>query len=60
VRLECPTCKTVLEDVPDDYPPRPFCSGRCKLVDLHAWLNEEYRVSEPLPADADDDQRRLN
>lgn len=29
----------------------PFCSGRCKMVDLGRWLNEEYRVSEPLSPD---------
>lgn len=49
MRLECPICKAVLPDVADDYPSRPFCSPRCKLADLHNWLNEEYKVSEPLP-----------
>jgi len=34
VRIVCPICKTVLENAPDDYEPRPFCSARCKLVDL--------------------------
>ena len=24
---------------------RPFCSERCKLIDLGAWANEEYRVA---------------
>ncbi|HAK32599.1 MAG TPA: DNA gyrase inhibitor YacG, partial [Acinetobacter radioresistens] len=23
---------------------RPFCSERCKMIDLGAWANEEYRV----------------
>lgn len=49
MRLECPICKAVLPDVADDYPTRPFCSPRCKLADLHNWLSEEYKVSEPLP-----------
>lgn len=26
----------------------PFCSPRCKQVDLGRWLNEEYRISRPL------------
>ena len=26
----------------------PFCSQRCKLIDLGKWLGEEYAVSEPL------------
>ncbi len=24
---------------------RPFCSERCKLIDLGAWASEEYRVA---------------
>lgn len=32
----------------------PFCSPRCKQVDLGKWLNEEYRVpSEEGPSDED-------
>jgi endogenous inhibitor of DNA gyrase (YacG/DUF329 family) len=54
-------CKKVIEDAPADYAPRPFCSARCKLADLHNWLSEEYRVSEPLPLQtAEDDRRKLN
>jgi len=26
---------------------RPFCSERCKLIDLHNWLSERYRISAP-------------
>jgi len=28
---------------------RPFCSERCKLIDLGRWAAEDYRVPEPLP-----------
>jgi endogenous inhibitor of DNA gyrase (YacG/DUF329 family) len=36
---------------------RPFCSERCKLLDLSRWLDGAYRVpAEPVPAgDADED-----
>jgi endogenous inhibitor of DNA gyrase (YacG/DUF329 family) len=51
MRIECPICHAVLTDVPADFPTRPFCSPRCKLADLHNWLTEEYRVSEPVPLD---------
>ena len=46
VRITCPICKTVLENAPEDphKQPRPFCSARCKLVDLGNWLNESYRI----------------
>jgi uncharacterized protein len=48
MNIRCPTCGKQLTDVPRDYPPRPFCSQRCKLADLNSWLNEAYRISEPL------------
>lgn len=32
-------------------PTGPFCSSRCKLVDLGKWLGEEYKISEPLRPD---------
>jgi hypothetical protein len=44
VRIVCPICKTVLENAPEDFEPRPFCSPRCKLIDLGNWLNESYRI----------------
>jgi endogenous inhibitor of DNA gyrase (YacG/DUF329 family) len=28
----------------------PFCSARCKAADLAKWLNEEYKISAPLPS----------
>lgn len=31
-----------------DVPHFPFCSERCKLIDLGAWLDEEYRIEEPV------------
>lgn len=48
VRITCPTCKRLL-CVPTGDPagrPKffPFCSERCKLVDLNAWLDADYRI----------------
>jgi endogenous inhibitor of DNA gyrase (YacG/DUF329 family) len=48
MKIVCPTCQRQLDDVPADFEPRPFCSIRCKHVDLSHWLAEKYRVSEPL------------
>jgi uncharacterized protein len=39
----CPTCGKPAA-YSQDNPYRPFCSERCKLVDLGAWANENYRV----------------
>jgi uncharacterized protein len=40
-KFRCPTCGK-----PADYDGRffPFCSERCKLVDLGRWFNEEYSI----------------
>lgn len=32
-----------------DLPHFPFCSERCKLLDLGGWLNEEHRISGEEP-----------
>jgi endogenous inhibitor of DNA gyrase (YacG/DUF329 family) len=39
----CPTCDRPAAPR-DANAAFPFCSSRCKLVDLGKWLNEEYRV----------------
>jgi endogenous inhibitor of DNA gyrase (YacG/DUF329 family) len=47
--LACPICrKTVTYAQVDEVPYRPFCSHRCKMIDLGRWLNEEYRVTEEI------------
>jgi len=40
--LRCPNCKT---EVARDNPFLPFCSERCRMVDLYRWLEGEYRVA---------------
>ncbi len=50
--LECPICqRTVTYTSKEEVPFRPFCSQRCKLVDLGRWLTEEYRISEEISPD---------
>jgi uncharacterized protein len=43
--LRCPICKTV---VPLDSPDAPFCSDRCRVIDLGKWASGEYRISSPI------------
>jgi endogenous inhibitor of DNA gyrase (YacG/DUF329 family) len=45
-QIPCPTCKKKGDWHSTPY--GPFCSQRCKLVDLSQWFNEEHRLSEPL------------
>jgi endogenous inhibitor of DNA gyrase (YacG/DUF329 family) len=44
VSSSCPVCKKTLKSTEDAKKHRPFCSPRCRQVDLGRWLNEEYRV----------------
>ena len=52
----CPRCGTPVEWGPAS-PFRPFCSERCKLLDLGAWASESYRVAAVDPPDDDDPPR---
>jgi hypothetical protein len=45
-RVKCPACKKTGEWFAGPY--GPFCSHRCKMVDLGKWLGEEHRLVEPL------------
>ena len=45
--VTCPQCGNVAEYTTDN-PFRPFCSERCKLIDLGQWASENYRIPEPL------------
>jgi endogenous inhibitor of DNA gyrase (YacG/DUF329 family) len=53
VSLRCPTCRTlVLRDDPDF----PFCTERCRLIDLGKWASGAYVVSSPI-TDPEDIER---
>lgn len=41
--VRCPTCGAAVDWTPAAKW-RPFCSERCKTIDLGAWANESYRV----------------
>lgn len=41
--VSCPTCGQAAEYSPQN-PFRPFCSERCKLIDLGEWATENYRI----------------
>jgi uncharacterized protein len=50
--VACPTCREKSEfSIANRW--RPFCSERCKLIDLGAWANEEYRVAGKSAVDED-------
>jgi endogenous inhibitor of DNA gyrase (YacG/DUF329 family) len=48
--VACPHCgKDVEWDGANKF--RPFCSERCKLIDLGQWANESYRIPAEQPPD---------
>ncbi len=42
----CPTCRKLGPWFDGSF--GPFCSKRCRLIDLGQWLSEGHRISEPL------------
>jgi endogenous inhibitor of DNA gyrase (YacG/DUF329 family) len=41
----CPICDRVIESERlQESPWRPFCSQRCRTIDLGRWLGEQYRM----------------
>ena len=52
--VNCPTCgKNVVWGEQSPY--RPFCSDRCRLIDLGAWATDQYRVAGEAPLDNESD-----
>ena len=43
--LHCPICR---KEVPLDSPDVPFCSDRCRLIDLGKWASGDYKISSPI------------
>jgi endogenous inhibitor of DNA gyrase (YacG/DUF329 family) len=58
IKVRCPICQRWMEGQgPVEWPQFPFCSQRCRLVDLGRWLKEDYRLPsdelfEEAPPDA--------
>jgi endogenous inhibitor of DNA gyrase (YacG/DUF329 family) len=50
LRLRCPICK---KEVKSTDPEFPFCSRRCRTIDLGKWASGGYVVSSPV-ADAEE------
>jgi uncharacterized protein len=43
-RVKCPTCRREIDWTSSPF--RPFCSERCRLIDLGAWLSEQRAIPE--------------
>ena len=51
--MQCPICQSEFE--PEYSTAVPFCSERCRSLDLGRWLNEEYSL--PHVPDPEDDEQ---
>ncbi len=57
IKVKCPNCKK--EVFWDNNKYRPFCSERCKMIDLGTWAKEGYRVSEDGTLEKNDDEELM-
>jgi hypothetical protein len=56
--IKCPVCKK--ETAWKDNPFRPFCSERCRLIDLGKWAAEEYRIAGERASLPDEGEHEKN
>ena len=54
VKLRCPICKKSVKSTDPDF---PFCSDRCRIIDLGKWASDAYVISSPT---TDAASRRLS
>jgi endogenous inhibitor of DNA gyrase (YacG/DUF329 family) len=45
IKLRCPICKKAVKSADADF---PFCSERCRLIDLGKWASGAYVISSPV------------
>ena len=53
VKLRCPICKKTVKSGDSEF---PFCSGRCRTIDLGKWASGAYVIPSPV-TDADEPMR---
>jgi len=51
----CPVCDADVDL--ETTPTVPFCSDRCRVIDLGRWLDESYTVPAPPPGEDDDGEQ---
>ncbi len=44
-KLKCPICKKPVKSIDIDF---PFCSERCRTIDLGKWASGDYVVTSPV------------
>lgn len=55
-KVRCPICEKNMPGHAQEWPDYPFCSPKCRKIDLGRWLGEKYRVpAENQDGTRDDD-----
>jgi endogenous inhibitor of DNA gyrase (YacG/DUF329 family) len=57
--VKCPQCGRAVPWSPESAF-RPFCSDRCRLIDLGAWLTEQHKIPDESPVGNDDGGARAS
>ncbi|WP_347988189.1 DNA gyrase inhibitor YacG [Methylomonas sp. AM2-LC] len=52
--VKCPTCKKAVVWTPEEIF-KPFCSERCKLIDLGDWATEAHKIPGPALYDPEEE-----
>lgn len=55
IRVRCPVCQREMTGERGAWPQWPFCSPRCRTIDLGRWLGEHYRVAGSTDASDEED-----
>ena len=50
--VRCPICDKLFE--PEQSPAMPFCSDRCRWIDLGHWLDEDYGLAHEPEEESED------
>lgn len=53
--IKCPTCKRKIDWSTAQF--RPFCSERCRLIDLGAWLSERHSIAGEAIGEVEADRK---
>jgi endogenous inhibitor of DNA gyrase (YacG/DUF329 family) len=51
--MKCPICR---KEVDPKDPNMPFCSDRCRIIDLGNWASEKYVISTPIEPPGEEDE----
>ena len=58
LKVNCPQCDIVFLYYDSLY--RPFCSERCKMIDLGHWFKESYKVPDKTPLEINEEKDEEN